>query len=60
MLPFVSGSMSFNAWHLRYILIHNFNSSLCDGVVLETYLDHKFQWPQAGLNRESLAYEVVT
>ena len=29
----------------------------CDGVVLETYLDHKFQWPQEGLNCESLAYE---
>ena len=33
--------------------------SNCDGVVLEIYLDHKFQWPQEGLNYESLAYEVV-
>ena len=32
----------------------------CDGVVLEIYLDHKFQWLQEGLNFESLAYEVVT
>ena len=32
----------------------------CDGVVLEIYLEHKFQWPQEGLNCESLAYEVVT
>ena len=23
---------------------------LWDGVVLEIYLDHKFQWPQEGLN----------
>ena len=34
--------------------------SICDGVVLEIYLDHKFQWPQEGWNWESLAYEVVT
>ena len=34
--------------------------SNCDGFVLEIYLDHKFQWPQEGLNCESLAYEVVT
>ena len=32
----------------------------CNGVVLEIYLGHKFQWPQEGLNCESLAYEVVT
>ena len=32
----------------------------CDGVVLVIYLDHKFQWPQEGLDCESLAYEVVT
>ena len=31
-----------------------------DGVVLKIYLDHKFQWPQEGLNCESLAYKVVT
>ena len=30
-----------------------------DGAVLEIYLDRKFQWPQEGLNSESLAYEVV-
>ena len=34
--------------------------SNCDGVVLDIYLDHKFQWPQEGLDCESLAYEVVT
>ena len=34
--------------------------SNCDGVVLEIYLDHKFQWPQEDLNCESLVYEVVT
>ena len=34
--------------------------SNCDGVVLEIYLDHKFQWPQEDLNCESLAYEVVS
>ena len=32
----------------------------CDGFVLEIYLHHKFQWPQEGLNCESLAYKVVT
>ena len=31
-----------------------------DGVVLEIYLDHKFQWSQEGLNCESLAYDAVT
>ena len=31
-----------------------------DGVVLEIYLDHKFQWLKEGLNCESLAYEAVT
>ena len=34
--------------------------SNCDGVLLENYLYHKFQWSQEGLNCESLAYEVVT
>ena len=34
--------------------------SNCDGVLLENYFDHKFQWPQEGLNCESLAYELVT
>ena len=33
---------------------------MCDGVVLKIYLDHPFQWPQEGLNCESLAYKVVT
>ena len=28
--------------------------SVCDGIVLEIYLGHKFQWPQEGLNCESL------
>ena len=32
----------------------------CDDVVLEIYLDQKFQLPQQGLNFESLAHEVVT
>ena len=31
-----------------------------DGAMLEIYLDRKFQWPQEGLNCESLACEVVT
>ena len=31
-----------------------------DSVVLEIYLDHKFQSPQEGLNCESLVYKVVT
>ena len=35
-------------------------NKVCDGVVLEIYLDHKFEWPQEGLNSESLAYEAVT
>ena len=34
--------------------------SNCHGVVLEIYSDHKFQWPEKGLNCESLVYEVVT
>ena len=29
--------------------------SNCDCLVLENYLDHKFQWPQDGLNCEYLA-----
>ena len=33
---------------------------VCDGVVLEIYLDDNFQRRQEGLNCESLAYEVVT
>ena len=35
-------------------------NTICDGVVLKIYLDHKFHWPQENLNCESLAYEVVT
>ena len=31
-----------------------------DGVVLEIYLDHKFQLPLESLNSESLVYKVVT
>ena len=31
-----------------------------DGVLLEIYLDHKFQWPQGGLNCKSLIYKMVT
>ena len=27
----------------------------CDGVVLEIYLGHEFQWQQEGLNNESVA-----
>ena len=34
--------------------------SNCDGVVLDNYLDHKFQWPKEGFKCESLAYKVVT
>ena len=33
---------------------------ICDSVVLEIYLDYKFQWPQEDFNCESLAYEVVS
>ena len=31
----------------------------CDGVVLDIYLDDVFQWPQEGLNWESLLYNVA-
>ena len=34
-----------------------FQTAMC---CAQIYLDHKFQWPQEGLNCESLAYEVVT
>ena len=34
--------------------------SNCDGIVLEIYLDHKFQWTKEGLNCASLSYQVVT
>ena len=33
---------------------------ICNGVVLEIYLDHKFQRPHEVSNVESLAYKVVT
>ena len=49
------------------IYIHNnrkfkivWNTRNCDGVMLESNLNHKFQWPQKGLNCEFLVYEVVT
>ena len=32
--------------------------SNCNGVAHEIYLHHKLQWPQDGLNWESLAYEI--
>ena len=41
-------------WLLKYFFFN------CDGVALEIYLDHKFQWPQDYLNCESLSYKVVT
>ena len=34
--------------------------SNCNVAVLETYLDHNFQWPQEGLKSEFLAYKVIT
>ena len=40
--------------------LHAMTDNNCDGVMLEIYYDHKFHWPQEGLNYESLAYEVVT
>ena len=43
--------------HRRRIL-SAYVSTYCDGVVLEIYLDAKFQWPQEGLDCESLAYKV--
>ena len=36
------------------------SSSSCDGAMHEIFLNHKFQWPQEGLNSEFIAYEVVT
>ena len=38
---------------------HFLKMANCDGIILEIYSDLKFQWPQEGLNYESLAYEVV-
>ena len=49
-----------------YFNIFSWNTSTlsqvsnCDGVIIGIYLYHKFQWPQEGLNFESLAYEVAT
>ena len=40
--------------------VYSYNTIHCNGVVLEIYLDHKFQWPQEGLNYEYFAYEVST
>ena len=37
------------------IVLFIFDFSMGDGVVLEIYLDHKFQWPQEDLNCESSA-----
>ena len=37
----------------------NFKTALkqfCDGVMLDNYFDHKFQWPQEGLNCNSLGH----
>ena len=60
MLDYVKAS----DWDTRTISLDFVPISLlfifCDGAVLEIYLDLKFQWPQEGLNCESLAYEVVT
>ena len=54
---------SYQVQDLLYIH-HGYNwegtLAYCDGVVLEIYLDHKFQQPQESLNCESLAYKVVT
>ena len=36
------------------------DKEICDGVVLEIYLDRNFQWPQECVNCGSLAYKVVT
>ena len=51
-------------WTKNWVEINNDSTPSqalnCDGVVLEIYLDHNFQWPQEGLNCKSLAYEVVT
>ena len=37
----------------------SWDTSYWDGVVLEIYLDHKFQWPQEGLNSKSFVYETA-
>ena len=44
---------------IKFCHIIEYNVRNCDSVVLEIYLDHKFQWPQEGLNCKSLAYEGV-
>ena len=44
---------------IKFCHIMEYNVRNGDGVVLEIYLDHKFQWPQEGLNCQSLAYEEV-
>ena len=57
---YVSDSQKVKTFLILVIDWHTSTSSQvshCDGVVLEIYLDHKFQWPQEGLNCEFLAYE---
>ena len=58
-------SNSSNGWDLEIDLenpkeLCKLHNNYCNSVVLKIYLDHKFQWPQEGLNYKSLAYEVVT
>ena len=50
----------FSNYFIRWDTSTSSQVSNCDGAVPEIYLDHKFQWPQEGLNSKSLAYEVVT
>ena len=59
--PFLSTYFLFSFWSGCISFFYYFFSN-CDGVVLEIYFDHKFQWTQEDLNCESLAhaYEVVT
>ena len=44
----------------NFFLEFKIKVSYCNGVLLEIYLDCKFQLPQEGLKSASLAYEVVT
>ena len=51
--------------YLFFLVIISYDEMLqlrvnCDGVVLEIYLDQKFQWPLEVLNSESLEHEVDT
>ena len=60
--------VSYSEWLFLFFEAKNINwdtstssqASNFDGVMLEIYLDHKFMWPQEGLNFESLTYKVVT